>query len=91
MGIPTGWELLLLLGVLVLLFGATKLPMAARSLGQSLRIFKAETKGLRSDDDETAPAAHRPATAAPQQALPPSAPRATTPIEEPQRGNDTRR
>ena len=52
MGIPTGWELLLLLGVLVLLFGATKLPMAARSLGQSLRIFKAETKGLRDDDGD---------------------------------------
>lgn len=49
-----GWELLLILGVLVLLFGATRLPMAARSLGQSMRIFKAETKGLRSDDEETA-------------------------------------
>ncbi|MGQ0777138.1 MAG: Sec-independent protein translocase subunit TatA [Pseudonocardiales bacterium] len=47
-----GWEILLILGVLVMLFGATRLPTAARSLGQSMRIFKAETKGLRSDQDE---------------------------------------
>lgn len=50
MGIPGGWELILILAVLVLLFGATKLPNAARSIGQSMRIFKAETKGMRSDD-----------------------------------------
>jgi sec-independent protein translocase protein TatA len=45
-------ELLLLILVLVLLFGAKKLPDTARGIGRSLRIFKAETKGLRSDDDE---------------------------------------
>ncbi len=44
MGIPSGWELVILLVVLVMLFGATKLPTAARSIGQSIRIFKAETK-----------------------------------------------
>ena len=60
MGIPTGWELILLLGVLVLLFGATKLPTAARSIGQSLRIFKAETKGLRSDGEQATPAGQQP-------------------------------
>jgi sec-independent protein translocase protein TatA len=38
-------ELLLLLLVLVLLFGAKKLPELARGAGQSLRIFKAETNG----------------------------------------------
>jgi sec-independent protein translocase protein TatA len=90
MGIPTGWELIVLLGVLVLLFGATKLPTAARSLGQSLRIFKAETKGLRSDNEDAAPPAERPTTAAPQQVLPPSAPRAGTPIEESQRRDTSR-
>ena len=47
MGIPSGWELVILLAVLVLLFGATKLPTAARSIGQSIRIFKAETRGPR--------------------------------------------
>lgn len=55
MSIPTGWELILLLGVLVLLFGSTKLPTAARSIGQSLRIFKAETKGMRSENKDAAP------------------------------------
>jgi sec-independent protein translocase protein TatA len=40
------WHLILLVVVLVLLFGAKRLPDAARSLGRSLRIIKAETKGL---------------------------------------------
>ncbi|MBM3691451.1 MAG: twin-arginine translocase TatA/TatE family subunit [Actinobacteria bacterium] len=37
-------ELIILLVVLVLLFGAKKLPDAARGIGRSLRIFKAEVK-----------------------------------------------
>ncbi len=45
-------EIILILVVIVLLFGAKRLPDAARGLGRSLRIFKAETKGLR-DDEET--------------------------------------
>jgi sec-independent protein translocase protein TatA len=49
-------ELLLILAVLVLLFGASKLPELARGSGRALRIFKAETKGLM-DDDETEPEA----------------------------------
>jgi sec-independent protein translocase protein TatA len=44
-------ELLIILAVLVLLFGASKLPDLARGSGRALRIFKAETKGLMSDDD----------------------------------------
>ena len=50
MDFPGGWELVLIVVVLVVLFGSRKLPDAARSLGRSLRIFKAETKGLRDDD-----------------------------------------
>jgi sec-independent protein translocase protein TatA len=46
-------ELLIILAVLVLLFGATKLPELARGSGRALRIFKAETKGLMDDDDES--------------------------------------
>ncbi|HEV7451079.1 MAG TPA: Sec-independent protein translocase subunit TatA [Pseudonocardiaceae bacterium] len=85
MGIPSGWELIVLLGVLVLLFGSTKLPTAARAIGQSMRIFKAETKGMRSEDEATSqPPRHQ----SPQQTLPPSGP-AATPVEEPQRHNDT--
>ncbi len=45
-------ELILILLVLLLLFGATKLPELARGSGRALRIFKAETKGLMDDDDE---------------------------------------
>ena len=45
-------ELLIILVVLVLLFGATKLPDLARGSGRALRIFKAETKGLMDDDDD---------------------------------------
>ena len=45
-------ELLLILAVLVLLFGASKLPDLARGSGRALRIFKAETKGLTTDDDD---------------------------------------
>ena len=54
MGIPGGWELVLIVLVIMVLFGAKRLPDASRSLGRSLRIFKAETKGLRDDDDKDA-------------------------------------
>lgn len=47
-------ELLLILAVVVLLFGASKLPDLARGSGRALRIFKAETKGLMDDDDDDA-------------------------------------
>lgn len=94
MSIPSGWELVLLLGVLVLLFGATKLPTAARSIGQSMRIFKAETKGMRSEDEATP---QEPQQASPQepqqQSLPPTGPAATGVAEprvaEPRGHNDT--
>lgn len=45
-------EILLIILVLVLLFGAKKLPELARGSGRALRIFKAETKGLLDDDDD---------------------------------------
>jgi sec-independent protein translocase protein TatA len=41
-----GWEWLIIVALILLLFGAKRLPDAARGLGRSLRIFKAETKGL---------------------------------------------
>ena len=45
-------EILLILAVIILLFGASKLPELARGSGRALRIFKAETKGLMDDDDD---------------------------------------
>ena len=45
-------ELVLIVLVVVLLFGASKLPELARGSGRALRIFKAETKGLIDGDDD---------------------------------------
>jgi sec-independent protein translocase protein TatA len=63
-------ELILILLVLVLLFGATKLPDLARGSGRALRIFKAETKGLMDDDEDkdTKPEAERSAELSSKQA-----------------------
>ncbi|KQV69913.1 hypothetical protein ASC64_08935 [Nocardioides sp. Root122] len=52
-GMPQGLEWLVILAIVVLVFGAAKLPDLARSSGQALRIFKTETKGLRDEDDAT--------------------------------------
>jgi sec-independent protein translocase protein TatA len=49
-----GSEWLILLLIVLLLFGARRLPDMARGLGRSLRIFKAETKGLMNDDAKAA-------------------------------------
>lgn len=41
----TGWHALIILAVIVLIFGAAKLPALARSLGQSARILRSEVGG----------------------------------------------
>ena len=46
----SGWHQLIILAVILLLFGATRLPALSRSVGQSVRIFRSETKNL---DDES--------------------------------------
>lgn len=59
-----GWpHLLIILAVILLLFGAAKLPALAKSLGQSARVFKGEMKAMKSDDatDEQGTAAAAPA------------------------------
>jgi sec-independent protein translocase protein TatA len=50
MGAIRPWHIAILVVVLILLFGAKKLPDAARGLGRSLRIIKAETQSLRDDE-----------------------------------------
>jgi sec-independent protein translocase protein TatA len=50
MGNLGGWEIVIILVVLVALFGAKRLPDMARSVGQSARVFKGEMKGLKEDD-----------------------------------------
>jgi sec-independent protein translocase protein TatA len=67
--------LVVLLAVILILFGANRLPGVAKSLGQSMKIFKNEVQDLRSDD--APPAAAPPAAAPPAAATPP--PAATAP------------
>jgi sec-independent protein translocase protein TatA len=52
---PQGAEWIVILAIVILVFGAAKLPELARGTGQALRIFKAETKGLRDDDEDGKP------------------------------------
>jgi sec-independent protein translocase protein TatA len=56
------WKILIVAVVLIVLFGSKKLPHAARSLGQSMRILKREVQGLH--EDETTPGAPAQAQAA---------------------------
>lgn len=69
------WHLLILAAVVLVLFGAKRLPDSARSLGRAMRIFKSETRGLHGDEqaDDGQPAHSQPAQsqAAPPQAAPP--------------------
>ncbi|HJZ01774.1 MAG TPA: Sec-independent protein translocase subunit TatA [Streptosporangiaceae bacterium] len=47
------WKILIVAVVLIVLFGSKKLPHAARSLGQSMRILKREVQGLHEDETES--------------------------------------
>jgi sec-independent protein translocase protein TatA len=49
LGNLTGWHLVIILVVIVLLFGSTKLPALAKSVGQSMRIFKGEVKTMKEE------------------------------------------
>jgi sec-independent protein translocase protein TatA len=64
------WHWLIVIAVFVLLFGAKKLPDAARSLGKSMRIFKSEIKEMQSDSK-------------PEAAAPPATPIASERVDTP--------
>lgn len=51
MGAFKPWHWIVILVLLILLFGANKLPDIASNLGQSLKVFKKEVKELREEDD----------------------------------------
>jgi len=64
-------EIILILVIVVLLFGAKKLPDMARSLGKSARILKSEAKAMKKDGEAegtatTATTSEAPSDAAPQ-------------------------
>ncbi len=74
-------EIILILVVLVLLFGAKRLPDAARSLGRSMRIFKSEVKEMGNDGEQTTPPAAAPREVEGRVVDPAPADRTVTPPE----------
>ncbi|MCS5733363.1 Sec-independent protein translocase subunit TatA [Herbiconiux daphne] len=56
LGNLNGWHLVIILVVILLLFGATRLPALSKSLGQSMRIFRNETKAMKEENAADKPA-----------------------------------
>ena len=52
LGNLNGWHLVIILAVVLLLFGAPKLPGLARSIGQSMRIFRSEVKTMKDENGD---------------------------------------
>jgi sec-independent protein translocase protein TatA len=65
------WHWAILAVAVIILFGAKRLPDAARSLGKSLRIFKAEVRELQHENKSESPAA--PTTVQSERVDPPAA------------------
>ncbi len=51
-GMPGGWELVIIVLVIILLFGAKKIPELAKGLGKGIREFKDATKDIKNEIDE---------------------------------------
>jgi sec-independent protein translocase protein TatA len=52
LGNLTGFHLIIILAIILLLFGAPKLPALAKSIAQSMRIFKNEVGADKKADDD---------------------------------------
>lgn len=50
MTMPSGWMIAIIAVLIILLFGAPKLPKLAKSMGQSMRIFNSEVKTMRTEN-----------------------------------------
>ena len=70
MGGLQGWHLLIVLAVILLLFGAAKLPALAKSVGQSARVFKGEMKAMKEERRTACPHRREDQARIPVQPLP---------------------
>ena len=68
------WKILIVAIVIIVLFGSRKLPAAARSLGQSMRILKTEVQGLHEENEAQTTYSAPAATPAPAQIQPTATP-----------------
>ena len=78
-GLFEGWHIVILVVVVVLVFGWKRLPDAARSLGRSMRIFKAEVGEMKNDAKPHQPSAAGSDTVRGQTVQQPPAAAGTTP------------
>lgn len=89
MGTIGTWQLIIVLAIVFLLFGAKRLPEAARGLGRSMKIFKSETQGLIGNDDKANDVTGEGSPQAQQQqpvqraVEPTAAPQAQQPVQQP--------
>ncbi|GAA1169754.1 MULTISPECIES: Sec-independent protein translocase subunit TatA [Nesterenkonia] len=51
----TGWQIAIIALLIILLFGAPKLPQLAKSVGQSMRIFKSEVRTMNDESQDKEP------------------------------------
>ncbi|MCA5894749.1 Sec-independent protein translocase subunit TatA [Isoptericola sp. NEAU-Y5] len=87
MGMLKPWHIIVLVIVILLLFGARRLPDLARSVGQSLKIFKSEVKDLTNDDKPDQPASG--GTTSSAGTVPPATSGTTNPASPPSSGGVT--
>lgn len=80
-----GWHLIIIIVLALVLFAAPKLPGMARSLGQSMRIFKSEVREMKKDDT----AAGTQEGTGPVEGRVVNHPRSTSPDSNPSDGNET--
>ncbi|KQY44034.1 Sec-independent protein translocase subunit TatA [Cellulomonas sp. Root137] len=91
----SAWHVIIVLLVVVLLFGAKRLPDLAKSVGQSMKIFKNEVKDLRNDETPATPSAPVPPAGVTPVGAPPVVPPVVEskyvtpvrPVEEPSEGH----
>ncbi len=81
LGNLNGWHLLIILAVILLLFGAAKLPALAKSVGQSARVFRSEMKEMKRDDEVASPPSEAPRST--------DAGTASSAVPEPRKPSDT--